>query len=106
MFYDVLYYEYKFDTEPDKLWSSQEIEHEFYRHEDDATCSETFDNREEAMQRVEDYMINDMKEPRIVKTKDGHAICGEVLEVVKRTEDFDYGASCIYTKGMEDKGAE
>ena len=107
MFYDVLYYSYQFETKSDDIWDSKRVEDEFLKQVDyDADCSETFDNREEAMQSVEEYMANRMLAPRIVKTKDGHAICGEVLEVVERTEDFSYGAGCIYTKGMEDKGAE
>lgn len=106
MFYDVLYYSYQFNSKSDEIWDSKRIEHEFYRHECDVECSETFDSREEAMQSVEEYMANRMLAPYIERTNNGYVVRGEIIEVVERINEEEIGASCVYVKGMEDEGAE
>lgn len=100
-YYDVLYYSYQFKSKPGEVWGEREIEDEFCRQGScDPDCAETFEDRDEAMKSVREYLDNKMLAPYIEKTNTGYVVRGEIIEVVERIGEDYIGASCTYTKGM------
>lgn len=107
MAYEVLYYDYQFKTKSDEIWDTQRVKDEFLKQTDfDISYSETFDNVEDAEKSIEEYMANRMLAPYIEKANIGYVVRGEVVELLEWLDEDGVGSSCIYTKGMEDKGAE
>lgn len=100
-YYDVLYYSYQFKSKPGEVWSEQKIEDEFCKQGSyDFDYSETFEDRDEAMKSVGEYLDNKMLAPYIEKTNIGYVVSGEIIEVVERVGEDYIAGSCTYTKGM------